>query len=513
MLLAMRGIRKAFEGVEVLHGTEFTLRCGEVHALVGENGAGKSTLMKILFGVYPDARGTILLDGVPVQFRSIRDAERAGISMIQQELNLIPELSVAENIFLGREPRRLGVAVAYGKMNTAAAELLRQLGSEIDPKWAVKDLRIGARQVVEIAKALSLSARVLVMDEPTSALSETEIVRLFEVIRRLAARGVGIVYISHRFEEIFDIADRVTVLRDGLHVDTMPVGDTSREGLIRLMVGRSPEQFFAPHAKPGSRVLFRAENLALARADYRPPRILDDITFEVRKGEILGVGGLMGAGRSELLEALFGVHGSRASGRILLEGRAVYFASPASAMQQGVALVTEDRKRTGLIPAMSVTHNLSLAALGNTLRCGFLSRRREHALVDPHVQRLAIQYRDGDQAVLSLSGGNQQKVVLGKWLARAPRVLLLDEPTRGIDVGAKAEIYRLLSELARDGCAIVMTSSELPELLYLCDRIMVLRAGRISACFDRGEATQERILDAAAPAGGARDKQGCNTWR
>ena len=499
-LLTMRGVRKAFDEVEVLHGVDFELRAGEIHALVGENGAGKSTLMRVLAGVYPDWSGRVMLDGAAVRFRAAGEAMQAGVSMVHQELNLVEGLTVAENMYLGREPRHWGITVDYGTMNRCARKVLRELGCEIDPGAPVSSLRIGTRQTIEIAKALSFEPRVLVMDEPTSALSTCEITDLFRVVRELAERGVGIVYVSHRFEEIFDLADRVTVLRDGRHVATRPVAETSRDELIHVMVGRPLDRFFKRHRRPQERVVLEAGDVCLAHADdTQATPVVDGVSLRVRAGEILGVAGLMGAGRSELLECLFGVHGARAAGTLRLDGAPVGITSPAEAIGHGFALVTEDRKRSGLVPGMSVRHNLTLPALARTLRWGMLSGRRERRLARAGIERLSIRCRSDRQDIAMLSGGNQQKVVVGKWLAGDPRVLLLDEPTRGIDVGAKAELYQLLAELAERGCAIVMASSELPELLNLCDRILVLREGRVSAVFGHAEATQERILDAAAP--------------
>ena len=501
MLLRMRDIRKAFAGIEVLHGVSFDLAPGEVHALVGENGAGKSTLVKVLSGIYRDYSGTIELGGRDCRFASPREAESAGISIIHQELSLVRELTAAENIYLGREPLKWGMLVDFREMNRAAGETLRGLGCAVDPGAPVSSLRIGAQQMVEIAKALSMDARVLVMDEPTSALSEAESENLFLVVRQLARRGVGVIYISHRFDEIFRLADRVTVLRDGAHVATEPVGSVTRESLIRMMVGRTLDTFFTRHDTPRDQVVLSVSGLRLERANFRPPPLLQGISFDVRAGEILGVAGLLGAGRSELLESLFGAHGSRGTGRVLMDGHPVSITRPSDAIQAGITLMTEDRKATGLIMGMSVQHNLSLAALRQVLRWGLISARRQEQISARYIDALSIRCRSDQQEVATLSGGNQQKVVLGKWLATGPRVLLLDEPTRGIDVGAKAEIYRLLAELAGKGCAIVMASSELPELLNLCDRIVVLREGRLSAVFGREEATQERILEAAAPEG------------
>jgi ribose transport system ATP-binding protein len=545
VLLEMRDITKAFGGIEVLHGVSVDLQAGEIHALVGENGAGKSTLAKILSGIYPDYSGAVIVDGRPVRLASPRQASHAGIAVIQQEISLVRELTVAENIFLGREPLQWGVTVDYQEMNRRAALVLDELGSPLDPAQRLSDLRIGAQQMVEIARALSLDAQVLVMDEPTSALSETEIEHLFGVVRRLAARGVGIFYISHRFEEIFKLADRVTVMRDGAYVATKALAATSREELIRLMVGRTLETFFTRHGRPREEVAMSVKGLTLAAPGHRAQRLLENINFDVRAGEILGVAGLLGSGRSELLESLFGAYGALACGEVTVGGSPMAMDRIAGSIQHGLALVTEDRMHSGLVLGMSLGDNLSLAVLpqrslrtarkarnsqdgtvnhkghggsripagspprpcasaavpvfSSLLRWGMISRGRQSELSDTYIRRMAIRCVDDSQEAGTLSGGNQQKVVLGKWLATNPRVLLLDEPTRGIDVGAKSEIYRLLAELTASGCAIVMASSEMPELLNLCDRILVLRSGRVSAMFQRGEATQERILEAAAP--------------
>jgi len=499
-LLRMKSIVKAFSGVRVLHGVDFEVLSGEVMALVGENGAGKSTLMKILAGVHTDWEGEVCLDGEPVRFPDTRAAEEAGIAIIYQELNLVPGLTVAENIFLGREPTRFGGVIDYAAMNRMAREIMDSLHFDAPATVPVSELRIGARQLVEIGKALSLDARLLIMDEPTSALTGTEAEVLFSVVRELRAGGVSVIYISHRLDELYQIADRVTVMRDGLTVDTMPASEIDRRALISLMVGREFEQFFVKEGEPGEDVVFRVRSLTRLNGVPGRRALLDDISFDVRRGEQFGIAGLLGSGRTELLEALFGAAARDTSGRVELEGVELNLSNPRRAIEAGIALLTEDRKGNGLVLSMNVEQNLTLAALNELLHLCMISPGKERALAKEYVDRLSIDAADLGNPIESLSGGNQQKVLLAKWLATRPRVLLLDEPTRGVDVGAKHELYVYLSKLAAEGVSIIMTSSELPELLSICDRIMVLREGRMSALFDRDEATQARILHAAAPA-------------
>jgi ABC-type sugar transport system ATPase subunit len=497
----MKTITKGFTGVRVLHGVDFELSTGEVMALMGENGAGKSTLMKILAGVYDDWEGRILLGGRERRFRNTREAEKAGIAIIYQELNLVPELTVAENIFLGREPIRWGGMVDYARMNDAAKDILMDLHFEIPVTTPVAALRIGHQQLVEIAKALSMDARILVMDEPTSALSESEIRILFSVVRKLKKRSVSIIYISHRIGEVFEIADRITVLRDGCLVGVHGVEDVSRPELIKMMVGREFDQFFVKQGRPEEDVFFRVRNLNRRSAETGKKHLVKDITFEVRKGERFGIAGLLGSGRTELLESLFGVDSNNTSGHLEIEGESVRFANTQEALSAGMALITEDRKGNGLVMSMNVKHNMTLAALRQILRFMLISKKKEKSFVENYIDRLSIDVTNPENSMETFSGGNQQKVLLAKWLATQPKVLLLDEPTRGVDVGAKHEIYLLLSELTKQGISVIMTSSELPELLSLCDRIMVLREGKVSALFEGDEATQEKILDAAAPVG------------
>lgn len=500
VVLRMRGIAKSFPGVQALKSVDLTVHAGEVAALLGENGAGKSTLMNILAGVHADYSGTIEVAGEPVSIHTPKDASRHGIAMIHQELNLVPELSIAENIFLGREPRTRRGTLDRRAMHDATAGLLSGLGLALSPRRPVRLCRIAEQQLIEVAKALSHNVRVLVMDEPTSALADAEVRRLFEVIRDLTARGVAVVYISHRLEELEEIADSVTVLRDGTYVGRRSMRDTTRPELIEMMVGRPLADLFprASAQRTDGELRLRVEGLSLPPGPGRTA--LHDIDLTVRSGEIVGLAGLMGAGRSEVLEALYGVHGPVA-GRILLDGEPYRPRSPQQAIRRGLALVAEDRKAQSLVLDNTVGFNVSLAALGSYTRI-FVDRRAERAAVLEKVRELQVKTPGLATAVRNLSGGNQQKVVLGKWLLTEPKVLLMDEPTRGIDVGAKAEIHALMSRLAASGTAVLVVSSELPELIGMCDRILVLCEGRLTGEFHRSaangpRATQEGILAAA----------------
>jgi rhamnose transport system ATP-binding protein len=488
-IIELRDIVKSFPGVQALKRVQFDVRAGEVHALLGENGAGKSTLIKIMSGVHQPDAGTIRVGGAETSFDSPFAAQRAGIATIYQELLLFPELSVAENIFMGHAPRTGWGAIDWAALRRDAAALLASLDiHDLDPGRIVGTLSIGNRQRVEIAKALSQNARVLIMDEPTAALGEHDVVRLFEIVRLLRSRGVGIVYISHRLEEIFLLADRVTVLRDGEYVGTKPVAETDRDALIQMMVGRRIEQLFPKlPAKIGA--------AALELRDLACAPLVKPTSLTVRAGEIVGLAGLVGSGRSELAQTIFGVTPADA-GEIRVDGRRVVVRSPGDAKRASISYVPEDRGTQGLVRPMSIEHNLTLTALRAVSRASFLDRRAERRLAGEAMRRFGIRASGIGQLVNQLSGGNQQKVVLAKWLATAPRVLILDEPTRGIDVGAKAEIHRLMSELAGQGLAILMISSELPEILGMSDRILVLREGRIAASFDRAEATQEALVAA-----------------
>jgi rhamnose transport system ATP-binding protein len=493
-LLEVRDIEKSFPGVRALSGVSFAVRPGEVHALLGENGAGKSTLIKIVSGVYEPDLGSILVDGREVNFATPDDSRRAGVATIYQELLLFPELSVAENIFLGHAPLAGGGRIDWRAMRAKAEQLLASL--EIDGLTAdeiVGALSVGNRQRVEILRALSHDARILIMDEPTAALTESDVTRLFDVVRRLKRRGVGIVYISHRLDEIFAIADRVTVLRDGAFVGAREVADTNAAELVQMMVGRRIDNLF-----PKTKAAIGAAVLEARDLVRRP--LTKRVSLTVRAGEIVGLAGLVGSGRSELAQTLFGITPAE-SGEIRLNGENVRIDSPETARAKGVAYVPEDRGSQGLVRRMSVLHNFSLAALGRLSRAGFIDRAAERRMAQRGVQRFSVKASSVDEIAGRLSGGNQQKIVLGKWLANNPKLLILDEPTRGIDVGAKAEIHRLMSELAGEGVAILMISSELPEVLGMSDRVLVMREGRLAAEFDRAEATSEAV--GAAMMGGA----------
>ncbi len=485
-LLEVRNLEKSFPGVRALSGVSFDVGAGEVHALLGENGAGKSTLIKIVSGVYQPDGGEILIDGRATRFAAPEEAKRAGVATIYQELLLFPELTVAENIFLGHSPRAGGGRIDWRAMRAEAEALLASL--EIDDLAAdqiVGALSVGHRQRVEILRALSHDARILIMDEPTAALTESDVKRLFDIVRKLKGRGVGIVYISHRLDELFEIADRVTVLRDGAFVGSRAMAETSAAELVQMMVGRRIENLFPKTAVPIGAPVLEASDLVC-----HP--MTRNVSLTVRAGEIVGLAGLVGSGRSELAQVLFGITPAE-NGDIRLMGESVTIGSPESARQRGIAYVPEDRGVQGLVRPMSVLHNFSLAALGGLSRFGFIDRAAERRLAETGVKRFSVKTSSVDEIAGRLSGGNQQKIVLGKWLANNPKLLILDEPTRGIDVGAKAEIHRLMCELAAEGVAILMISSELPEVLGMSDRVLVMREGRLVAEFDRAHATSEAV--------------------
>jgi ABC-type sugar transport system ATPase subunit len=496
-LISIQHVTKRFPGVVALSGVSFDVLLGELHAVVGENGAGKSTLMKILSGVIPDYEGQLVLRGRPVRFGDTRDAEKAGISIIHQELNLVEDLSAAANVFLGREKRnRLGL-LDDRAMEDAARHLLVELECHVHPGQRVRELRIGDQQLVEIAKALSIESDILIMDEPTSALTEAEVARLFRVIDRLRRRGVTILYISHKMDEVFRLADRITVLRDGHYVRTLNRSATNPREITHLMVGREIESVHLGEGRRPGDVVLEVEGLSLPWTGHARRWRLRDISFTLRRGEILGIAGLMGAGRTELLECLFGSSPERPGGRIVLDGEEVKFTHPAEAMAAGVGLVTEDRKRLGIFAHMDVGENITMCRLAEAAHAGLLSGRREYRMAEGMVRRLGVRTAGTDVPITTLSGGNQQKAIIGRWLLTQPKVLLLDDPTRGVDVGAKAELYRLMDALCRDGLGILVTSSELPELLTLSDRILVLCEGRLTGEFSRAEATEQRIMEAA----------------
>jgi rhamnose transport system ATP-binding protein len=496
-ILKLEGISKSFPGVRALADISFDVRPGEVHALLGENGAGKSTLIKIMSGVYQPDTGTISLDGKPTTFGSPQEAQEAGIATIYQELLLFPELTVAENIFMGHAPKNRFGAIDWGRMRERAHETLESLDiRDLDVRAVVGTLSVGNRQRVEIAKALSHNARILIMDEPTAALTERDVERLFGIVRLLRSRGVGVVYISHRLEEVFLLADRVTVLRDGEFVATKQVADTDRDDLIEMMVGRRIDQLFPKVETKRGEVVLELENVC-----HSP--MTKDVSLKLHTGEILGIAGLVGSGRSELAEVIFGMTPAE-KGTIKVYGKPVRIDSPSLAKNLGIAYVPEDRGRQGLVGPLPVFENVSLASLGRVSRRAFIDRKAERQLAEDSVKQFQIRASGIDQIVGDLSGGNQQKVGLSKWLATEPRIIIMDEPTRGIDVGAKTEIHRLMSELASRGMAVLMISSELPEVLGMSDRILVMRGGRIVAEVERAEATQAGIAtammsDATAP--------------
>jgi rhamnose transport system ATP-binding protein len=464
---------------------------GEVHVIMGENGAGKSTLNKILSGVYTPDSGQILRDGKPVTLNSPAVAQNLGIALLPQEPSIFPDLDIAENIFMGRQPvRGLGRAITWRNMYQEAQQLLESLGVNLNPRARMGQISVAAQQMVEMARALSLHARILIMDEPTASLTPDEVKDLFRVVRDLQADGVAIVFISHRLEEVFDIGDRITVLRDGQFITTVEKGQTTAEEIIRLMVGRELNALFEREASTAGATRLQVENL-------QRDGVFHDISFEVRAGEVVGMAGLVGAGRTEVCEGIFGVT-SLDGGEVRLDDQPIRIRSPRDAVKLGLAYVPEDRRHHGLLQPTSIAHNITLPVLQQFAKAGWIQRQREQQVAEEYSQRLKLRAaRDMEQPVGELSGGNQQKVVLAKWLLTQPKVLILDEPTRGIDIGAKIEVHRLIGELAAQGMAILMVSSELPEILAMSDRILVMREGTITAEFSRAEATQEKIMTAA----------------
>ncbi len=497
-LLEMKNIVKEFPGVRALDGVSFTLDGGEFHSLVGENGAGKSTLMKVLSGVYPEGtfEGDILVDDQPRRFKGIRDSEAAGIAIIFQELSLVKELTVGENIFLGKEPSKFGV-INWSELYHKASNLLRDLRLPIDPRVKVASLGIGQQQLVEIAKALSQDAKILVLDEPTAALTESEVETLFGILKDLLARGVGMIYISHKLDEVFEMSDRITVLRDGKTVSTHNAADIDKNGVIAAMVGREVGDIFPKADHEHGAVALSIKNLTAYSPDNPEKKLVDNVSFSVKKGEVLGIAGLMGAGRTELLMAIFGAWQGQRSREIEIEGKAVNINDPADAIAHGVGFVTEDRKRFGLILDQTILDNMTLAGLRSISGRFVTNRTRETMAANGPMKSLHIKANSPLTVTGTLSGGNQQKVVLGKWLLTNPKVLFLDEPTRGIDVGAKQEIYAEINKLAQTGLAIVLVSSELPEVLGLADRVIVLHEGKMTGEFTRSEATPEKVMAAA----------------
>jgi ABC-type sugar transport system ATPase subunit len=497
-LLEMKEITKSFPGVRALDGVSFDLNQGEIHALVGENGAGKSTLIKILAGVYPHPEygGAILLDGSERRFANVREAESARIAVIYQELSQVKELSVAENIFLGREPRRFGI-INWEQLYSGAQKLLDDLHLDIDPLTPVHNLGIGQQQLIEIAKALSHDARIVVLDEPTAALTDAEVDTLFGILKKLRARGVAMIYISHKLDEVFRISDRVTVLRDGRTIGTDPTHELDEAGVIAKMVGREVGEIFPEIKHQRGEIIFEARNVTVEDPAVPGKLLVDGVGFTARKAEVLGIAGLMGSGRSELLMAIFGAHPGRKSGEILIDQKRVQINQPADAIKQGIGFVTEDRKRYGLILDQTILKNMTLAGLRKLSGRFITNEDAEAEAGERSARELRIKANSVFTIAGTLSGGNQQKVVLAKWLLTNPRVLFLDEPTRGIDVGAKQEIYAQINRLAESGLAIVLVSSELPEVLGLSDRVIVLHEGRVTGEFTRGEATPEAVMSCA----------------
>ncbi|WP_028220453.1 sugar ABC transporter ATP-binding protein [Paraburkholderia oxyphila] len=489
-LLAARHVRKAFPGVIALQDVSIEIRAGRVHALMGENGAGKSTMMKIIAGVYTPDGGTLHFKGEPIALKSPRDALDRGIAMIHQELNLLPEMTVAENIWIRREPRgRLGL-VNHGALNRQTRELFAQLGIEIDPQTPLGRLSIANRQMVEIAKAVSFDSDLLIMDEPTSAITDKEVEHLFRIIAELKARGKAIIYITHKMDEVFQIADDISIFRDGHHIVTREASRFDKQSLIAAMVGRELTQVFPKETVPIGEV-------ALAVRDLGRRGVFSGVSFDVRYGEILGVAGLMGSGRTEVMEAIFGVYPAH-SGEILFEGKPKTIRSPADAIRAGVAFLTEDRKGTGLFLQLSVGENMAITALKRHSALGFVRQQRVNEECEALCRSLKVKTPGLAQIIENLSGGNQQKVLLARWLLNQPKILILDEPTRGVDVGAKSEIHALITQLARNGVAVVMISSELPEVIGMSDRVVVMHERRVSGILPRELATQENIMTLAS---------------
>jgi len=495
-LLKMTGIHKSFSGVKVLSDVQFELRAGEVHVLAGENGAGKSTLIKILAGVHTDYLGQILLNSKPVRFASIHEAAGAGISVIHQELSLVPSMTIAENIFLGRE-KSCGPWLNKKKMTAEARKLLSEIGLNVDVTKNLSNYPLTIQQMVEICKALAFDCRIIVMDEPTSALTDVEVEKLFSIIDKLKKSGCGIIYISHKMEEIYSIGDRITVLRDGAYVGTASATQLDRDKLVKWMVGRELNQQFPRHKSAAGQVRLKVDSFTLADPAGKPIPAVNNVSFNVHSGEILGIAGLQGSGNSELLNGIFGTYGTQNFGDFELDGRPYKPKTPANAISKGISLLTNDRKANGLVLTMNIIENTTLASLKNFSPFGWLMPKKEFKSAAEQKELLNLKAASLKMSVDTLSGGNQQKVVMAKWIETRPKVLLLDEPTRGVDVGAKHEIYELMNKWTSQGIAIILITSEMPELLAMSDRIIVMHRGSVTAQFNFGEATQEKILRAA----------------
>lgn len=485
-MIEMTGIDKAFSGNVVLKDVQFSLADGEIHALMGENGAGKSTLMKILTGIYGRDAGVIKVDGKEVDFKSPKEAEAMGIAVIHQELNILPDLTVAENLFLGNE-QTMGMGILKTKeMNREASRILSQLGLDVDVKTPAGHLSVGKQQIIEIAKAIETHAKVIIMDEPTAALTDREIETLFKTIRKLQSQGVSFVYISHRMEEIFAICDRITILRDGQYIGVRVIKETNFDEIVKMMVGRElGDRFPERKASIGD---VKLDVKGLTRIGY-----CEDINFQLRKGEVLAIAGLMGAGRTEVAQALFGYRKMN-KGEIFIDGQKVKISNPIQAKKHGIGFVTEDRKSEGLVVDFSIKDNIMLTNLGKASKMGVINSKKETNFVDNLMKKLGVRSSGAMQTAKSLSGGNQQKVVIAKWLGDAPKILILDEPTRGVDIGAKKEIYQIINDLAEQGVAILMISSELPEVIGMADRVLVMHEGKITGEVSKEEMTQEKIM-------------------
>ena len=491
-LLEMNDICKSFPGVKALDHAQLKVRPGTVHALVGENGAGKSTLMKCLFGIYSKDEGEILLNGEPAHIVNPYDALKKGVAMVHQELQPIPERSVAENIYCGNFPRKFGFIVDHKKMYRDTEALLKEVKMNFDPKVKLSALSVSQMQAIEIAKAVSANAKIIIMDEPTSSLTQNEVDNLFDIINSLRKKGISIIYISHKMDEILSISDDVTIMRDGQYIGTWGAKELTIDMIVTRMVGRELKNLYPPKSNVPGEVVLEVKNLtSITEKSFK------NISFQLRKGEILGIGGLVGAQRSELFEAIFGIRGIR-EGTITYKGKKVRIKHPQDAINQGIALLTEDRRATGIFGVLSIAENVSIASLNKYLRMGlFLNHRKIENLVQENVKKLSIKTPSSRTKIQSLSGGNQQKVIISRWLANDPDIFILDEPTRGIDVGAKYEIYSIIAELAKQGKSIIMISSELPELIGMSDRILVMCDGRVSGEVRNEEATQENIMSLA----------------
>ena len=489
VILEMKGIDKSFPGVHALDHVDLEIRKGEVLALMGENGAGKSTLMKILTGVYTKDAGQVIVDGKEVCYNNPQEAEKAGIVFIHQELNVLFDLTVEENMFLGKEIKKVFGICDRKAMRKRVQEILDMLGVDIDPTQRMDELSIGQQQMIEIAKALMVDAKVLIMDEPTAALTQSETEVLFKVVNSLRQKGVSIVYISHRMEEIFELCDRITILRDGTYIDTKRIADIDMNDIVKMMIGREiGERYPVRNSKIGD-VAFEVKNLNC-------PGAFENVSFEVRAGEVLGVSGLMGAGRTEIMQAIFG-NMPNVTGQLFLDGKEIKNKNPQQAIENGIGFITEDRKVEGLMLEESIMKNISLANLGRISNGGVINKRKEQELVNKGIEELRIRCFGPQHECNNLSGGNQQKVVFAKWIYTNPKVLILDEPTRGVDIGAKKEIYNIINELAAKGVAIIMVSSELPEVLGMSDRVMVVREGEVRGILNKEEANQESIMTLA----------------